>query len=208
MKLGMRVNGAAASAIAALAIGGEYALNRLGYATTLFPFIPASWRSAMQTEPYLIYGVGLLLALAIGLLWSVARQTAKAMVDYRSSNDRAWEFNDQFNALRDDYAKIIQDYVDVREGNASLHRKIDETLEKLDRLETERERSVAELAKANEKILWDEAGKAAAQIDRRIMQHRDRTAADAAIAIAEARQQFTQQLGDLHRAIAQLRGIQ
>lgn len=112
--------------------------------------IPAVVRDAILTVPGLLTVAVLLLIGAIWLLWSVAREVKAAEIKARDSVKRALEATAQHAALAESHRNELER---VWEQQERLTKLIDDAISKLDQLDRARDRSVQEIATANEKHL-------------------------------------------------------
>ena len=177
MKPLQRVNAAAVSMGAGALLFFEYVLERLGAATTVFSFLPLAWRAALMSEPVLIFAsIGLFL-LGVGLLWSVAKDTAKAVKQYQSANARSWEFEPEFKAFKEghrtEFGKLAERQTLLESQVESYHAQVMELLEKLALLENERERTQGHLEMSNAEAVRRAAQEAAGQVRADLLENRD-----------------------------------
>lgn len=190
---------AATGAIGVAIIGFlDAVLDKLGYATTVAPFLPLAWRQAIVSDPVLIWGAGLLLLIAIALLWSIARDSSKAAKEYRKSNEKAWEFNGEFAGLREDYRAIQRNQEELLEQFRKAR-------QQLDALERSREQTGQEIQQANAAAITEAVNTAVNSAAEQMYQHRDRTATDLQTRVSELRTEFEFQLQDVEnrfRAVA------
>ena len=173
MKPFQKVNAAAVSLTAAGLVFIEYVVERLGVATTIFTLLPATWRTAVMSEPYLLLTVVILFFVGIGLLWSVAKDTAKATREYRASNDKAWAFSGEMAAFKEEITGR-QTAVEAKLNELTeAVRALTDTVEQFRR---ERDNTMKEARQTANDALNEAATQAASALQIKIGQQRDHTA--------------------------------
>lgn len=120
MKLKNKVLTGLSLLAAGMITGTEVTLDRLGYATTLFPFLPHTWQAAIVSSPVLMWAAVVCFFAAMLLLGSVAWFVAKIAETGRKSNERAWAFDAEFADLRHHYQEVLETLQAIREQQSEL----------------------------------------------------------------------------------------
>lgn len=114
----------AASAVGLLVVGAyagiEVTLDRLGYVTTVFPFLPLAWQQKLVSDPVVIWGAGGCFLIAVILLASVAWKVANIADTAKRSSEKAWEFQGDFATMRDNYQTLVDELRALRTHQESL----------------------------------------------------------------------------------------
>ena len=129
-------------------------------------------RNALISERALLTIAVLLLILSIALLWSIAFTTARAMKEYRSSNERSHHNDALFAQTQDHVVAILSEIEEVSKKQSIQQTRIEEAVTKLDLLEEQRERIVQEIVSGERNIVLRAASESAAAIEDRLANRR------------------------------------
>lgn len=173
MALKKRVLAAGSGIIVGIAFVTEYVLERVGYASTIFAFLPPRVRAAIMSEPYLIGFAALLFLAAVALLWSVAWSAAKATTNYRTSNEKAWEFSAKFEELSAKYDETLSFLNEIKQQQQQLTESIAEAIKKIGEFETGRRRMMGELQESASHAISAAARQAGERVENRLDEKRD-----------------------------------
>lgn len=175
----------------------------------LKPFLPA-WLQVSDSLLLTLAVAGI--GAALLLLWRVANVASKALTDYRDSARKAHDYAAQFAALDKIHSQTKATLESIERHQAELtrlygetSRKYDEAIAKLDRRETERERSLAELRQANETDIAAAADRAGVALERRMILKRDHTKLGLEGKISSLHQSLLQEVHQLRRDVHQLK---
>ena len=130
--------------------------------------LPDQTKAFLMGKPVLVTLAVLLLLWAIYLLWSVARETASAMGEYRASNKRSQKNDSIIVQFLDAHEKVLEELKSIRPA-------LEANNEKLDRFESERRRSIEEIFQNNQAEIAAAARMAAGKIQDELMLRRDRS---------------------------------
>jgi len=104
--------------------------------------LPKEAGDALLSQPVLLTTAVLLFLGSFALLWSVAWNTARVSAEQRKVNKNAWLETERFAALEQRHHEALQR---IETQRANLEEQIAEAIQKLERLESERARTVADL---------------------------------------------------------------
>jgi hypothetical protein len=157
--------------------GIELTLDRLGYVTTVLPFLPLAWQRALVSDPVVIWATGICFFVAIILLGGVALKVANMAETARKTAQKAWNFEPQFLAFQEEFrtkfAGFESNVTHLAEQWSLNNQKLETVTGTVERLAQDYQEAAANLRIANTEHLNDLITSSMNNIEMRLMERRD-----------------------------------